>query len=126
MKKYLMFIFCLISAVCLVSCDNSKKKGSGNNERRQGQLNPKNPSGGGSDEGSGGTRHSAPIVSDIKELFVINVRDYVTITNVTENEISCKFSFKNITTNKYISIEVSVHGNYDSFGKDKGALIGVL
>jgi hypothetical protein len=44
MKKYLMFMFCLVLAVCLVSCGSSKKKDSRNNAGREGQFAPKNDS----------------------------------------------------------------------------------
>jgi hypothetical protein len=45
MKKYSMFIFCLIFAVCLTSYSCSKKKGSSNNVGRQRQLYSENPNG---------------------------------------------------------------------------------
>jgi hypothetical protein len=114
MKKYLMFMFCLLFAVCLVSFSGCKsnKKGSSDNASRQGQVNLENHDGTPASEVSAGPGHQATDVSDSADSgLVLRVgREYAATLTVDKDNNRGTFTIVDEESGKKAFVDLKAPG----------------
>jgi hypothetical protein len=113
MKKYLMFMFGLVFAVCLVSCGGSDNKGSGDSARRQVQASPKSleasdPTASTPTDYGTSTKDAASVVTEFNQITAGNKFVFDVYEPLDENT-KCKISITRFGDDKKPTQNLVVH-----------------